>query len=69
VKNLRAGDTLTEGADVKNVGSTAGDEVSELYLAPPHTTVSPALALAGFERFHLAPGEIEHVIFHLDPRT
>jgi beta-glucosidase len=68
-KNLRAGDTLRVEADVKNVGSTAGDEVSELYLVPPHTAVSPALALAGFERFHLSPGEIKHVIFHLDPRT
>jgi beta-glucosidase len=68
-KRLRAGDTLTVEADVKNVGSTAGDEVSELYLAPPQTAVSPALALAGFERFHLSPGELKHVIFRLDPRT
>jgi beta-glucosidase len=68
-KNLRAGDSLTVEADVKNTGSLAGDEVAELYLAPPQTTVSPALALAGFERIHLAAGETRHVTFHLDPRT
>jgi beta-glucosidase len=66
-KNLRAGDTLTVEAEVKNVGATAGDEVSELYLA--HTTDFPVLALAGFERFHLAPCEVKHALFHLDPRT
>ena len=26
-------------------------------------------ALAGFERFHLSPGELKHVFFRLDPRT
>jgi beta-glucosidase len=67
--NLNAGDTLTVEADVKNAGSTAGDEVAELYLAPPKTNVSPALALAGFERVHLNAGETRHVTFHLDPRT
>ncbi len=54
---LHAGDTLTVGADVKNTGSRAGDEVAELYLVPPQTSVSPALALGGFTRIHLAPGE------------
>ena len=66
---LKAGDPLTVEADVKNTGSLAGDEVAELYLTPPQTGVSPALALAGFERIHLAAGETRHVTFHLDPRT
>ena len=66
---LHAGDTLTVDADVKNVGNLAGDEVAELYLAPPRTGVSPQLALAGFERLHLNAGETKHVTFHLDPRT
>jgi beta-glucosidase len=67
--NLNAGDTLTVEADVKNAGSTAGDEVAELYLAPPKTQTSPTLALAGFQRVHLSAGETRHVTFHLDPRT
>ncbi len=58
---LKAGDTLTVEADVKNTGTRAGDEVAELYLTPPHTNVSPNLALAGFTRVHLAPGETKHI--------
>jgi beta-glucosidase len=68
-RKLHAGDTLTVEADVKNTGQLAGDEVSELYLLPPHTNVSPKLALTGFERFHLDAGETKHVTFRLDPRT
>ncbi|MBS1804096.1 MAG: glycoside hydrolase family 3 C-terminal domain-containing protein [Acidobacteria bacterium] len=64
-----AGDTLTVETDVKNTGSAAGDEVAELYLIPPQTALSPKQALAGFQRFHLKPGETKHITFHLDPRT
>jgi beta-glucosidase len=67
-EKLRAGDALTVEADVKNTGAQAGDEVAELYLAPPQTDVSPKLALEGFERLHLDAGETKHVVFHLDPR-
>jgi beta-glucosidase len=68
-KNLHAGETLTVEADVKNTGSLAGDEVSELYLIPPQSPIAPAQALAGFERLHLSPSETRHITFHLDPRT
>ena len=68
-KTLKAGDPLTVEADVKNTGSLAGDEVSELYLIPPQSALSPKLALAGFQRFHLNPGETRHLTFTLDPRT
>jgi beta-glucosidase len=67
--SLHAGDTLTVEADVTNSGRLAGDEVAELYLTPPQTSVSPKLALAGFDRVHLKPGEKKHVTFTLDPRT
>jgi beta-glucosidase len=66
---LHAGDTLTVEADVTNIGSIAGDEVAELYLTPPRSDVSPRLQLAGFERVHLNPREMRHLVFHLDPRT
>jgi beta-glucosidase len=66
---LHAGETLTVEADVKNTGASAGDEVAELYLRPPQTAISPKLALAGFERVHLDPGESKHLTFHLNPRT
>ncbi|HEY1904179.1 MAG TPA: glycoside hydrolase family 3 C-terminal domain-containing protein [Terracidiphilus sp.] len=68
-KNVHADDTLAVEADVKNASSQPGDEVAELYLAPPQTPVSPTVALAGFERLHLNPGETRHVIFQLDSRT
>jgi beta-glucosidase len=61
---------LTLGVtDVKNTGTRDGDEVAELYPIPPHTNFSPALALDGFTRLHLAAGETRHVTFILDPRT
>ncbi len=66
---LHAGDSLTVEADVKNTGKRAGEEVAELYLVPPSTDVSPKLALDGFTRVSLAPGETKHVTFTLDPRT
>jgi beta-glucosidase len=66
---LKAGDTLTVQAEVHNTGSLPGDEVSELYLIPPQSRLAPRLALVGFMRFHLNPGETRHLTFTLDPRT
>ncbi len=67
--NLQAGADLTVEVEVKNTGTRDGDEVAELYLAPPKTSVSPRLELAGFSRVHLARGETRKVRFTLDPRT
>ena len=67
--SVQAGNTLTVEADVTNSGSDAGDEVAELYLAPPHTDLSPKVELAGFDRVHLNRGETKHLSFKLDPRT
>jgi beta-glucosidase len=70
-ETLQAGDTLTAEADVRNAGSIAGDEVAELYLMPPHEAnggLSPNVQLEGFQRVHLAAGQVKHVIFKLDPR-
>jgi beta-glucosidase len=68
---VHAGDTLTVEADVKNVAGRAGDDVAEVYLIPPHDAndgLSPNLQLVGFERVHLAPNTVKHVIFKLTPR-
>jgi hypothetical protein len=40
-------------ADVKNIGSTAGDEVVELYLTQQKASNTPIRLLAGFTRVHL----------------
>jgi beta-glucosidase len=69
--SLNAGDTLTVEADVRNTGKVAGDEVAELYLAPPkdgNGGLSPNVQLEGFERIHLTPGQTEHVTLKLTPR-
>jgi beta-glucosidase len=68
---LKAGDTLTVEADVRNTGKVAGDEVAELYLAPPkdgNGGLSPNLQLTGFQRLHLAPGQVQHITLRLAPR-
>jgi beta-glucosidase len=70
-QTVHAGDTLTLEADVRNTGKVAGDEVAELYLAPPKDSnggISPKLRLEGFQRIHLAPGQVEHVTLKLAPR-
>ncbi|HEY6848708.1 MAG TPA: fibronectin type III-like domain-contianing protein [Terracidiphilus sp.] len=36
---------------------------------PPHTDVSPRLALARFQRLHLDAGETQHGTFNLYPRV
>jgi beta-glucosidase len=68
---IQAGDTLTVQAEVRNAGSVTGDEVAELYLAPPQDAnggLSPHLQLEGFERIHLSPDESKQVTFRLNPR-
>ena len=65
---MHASGTHTVEAVAKNVGTVAGDEVAELYLAPPHTDVSPRLVLSGFQWLHLDASEARQVTFNLYPR-
>ncbi|WP_349770718.1 glycoside hydrolase family 3 C-terminal domain-containing protein [Steroidobacter cummioxidans] len=53
---------------VRNTSSRAGEEVAQLYLDPPHFEGAPRLALRGFQRFELKPGEQRTVTFELTPR-
>jgi beta-glucosidase len=49
---------------VRNAGAVAGDEVVQLYLREQVTSVAtPLIALKGFRRIHLAPGESQEVHF------
>ena len=66
--NLKAGDSLSVDADVRNVSQREGDEVVELYLSFPKSPVAPIRALRGFERITLVAGETQHVHFTLDAR-
>jgi beta-glucosidase len=53
---------------VKNVGDRAGGEVVQLYLHNDLSSVAqPVIALKGFTRVHLRPGEERMVTFRLGP--
>ena len=53
---------------VKNVGERAGDEVVQLYLHNDLASVAqPVIALKGFTRIHLGPGEERVVTLRLGP--
>jgi beta-glucosidase len=53
---------------VRNTSDRAGEEVVQLYLDPPAFEGAPRLALRGFQRVELQPGERRTVNFELSPR-
>jgi beta-glucosidase len=53
---------------VRNSGARAGDEVAQLYLNFPDQPGAPRVALRGFQRLSLKPGESRTVTFDLSPR-
>lgn len=59
---------LSVATRVRNTGERAGDEVAQLYLDFPDQPGAPRLALRGFQRITLAPGEERDVTFTLSPR-
>lgn len=65
-------DELLVFVDVKNVGSTFGKEVIQLYVRPKenerHIT-RPIRELKGFKKVGLNPGETKKVVFKLDKRS
>ena len=65
---LKAGDSLSVEADVRNVSQREGDEVVELYLSFPKSPGAPIHALRGFTRMELGAGETRHILFTLDAR-
>jgi beta-glucosidase len=67
-QSLKAGDPLTAEVSITNTGAVAGDEVAQLYLKFPALEGAPRIALRGFERIHLNPGETGKAVFHLNQR-
>lgn len=53
---------------VKNTSGRAGEEVAQLYLDPPDFEGAPRIALRGFQRLLLQPGESAHVSIELSAR-
>lgn len=63
---IKPSDPLEVSVDVRNSGTTQGDEVVQLYLHQQSGTSSrPVRELKGFQRVALAPGEIRNVKFTL----
>jgi beta-glucosidase len=67
-KDVEAGKPLGVDVSVENTSQVPGDEVAELYLDFPHEPGAPRVALRGFQRVSLAPGEKRHLHFDLAPR-
>jgi beta-glucosidase len=65
---IAANEEINVSVDVKNIGTTPGDEVVELYISHPEISGAPIRALAGFTRVHLAAGELRAVTIPLHNR-
>lgn len=67
---LPSGKTALIQARIRNTGDRAGHEVVQLYIRDMLSqTVQPVLALKGFKRIHLEPGEVKTVRFQLGPEA
>jgi beta-glucosidase len=53
---------------VTNTGKLPGDEVVQLYLKFPPVAGAPRIALRGFRRIHLDPGQSQQLQFDLKNR-
>jgi len=53
---------------VRNSGEREGSDVAQLYLTPSDFEGAPRLALRGFQRLDLKPGESRKITFELSPR-
>jgi len=67
-KAIDAGEPLTAEVTITNTGKREGDEVAQLYLDFPKVPGAPLVALRGFKRVHLQPGESQQVRFDLKDR-
>ncbi|GAA4756626.1 glycoside hydrolase family 3 protein [Sphingomonas daechungensis] len=54
--------------EVRNTGPREGNEVAQLYLDFPDAPGTPRLALRGFQRLSLKPGEVRALTFNLSTR-
>jgi beta-glucosidase len=61
---IAAGGKATVSVTVSNTGSRAGDEVVQMYVHhPTSSVVQPVIALRGFKRVHIEAGKSETVTF------
>ena len=63
-----AGTGIRVTTRLTNQGDRPGEEVAQLYLNFPDRPGTPRVALRGFQRVALRPGEARTVTFDLSPR-
>jgi beta-glucosidase len=63
-----AQDGIRVTTQVSNTGQRAGGDAVQLYLDFPDAPGTPNIALRGFQKVSLQPGETRHVTFTLSPR-
>lgn len=69
-KNIKDTDTVTISYKVKNTGSVAGAEISQVYVSDTESTIfRPSKELKGFNKVYLEPGEEKTVKITLDKRA
>lgn len=69
-KKIKDTDTVTVSFKIKNVGSVAGAEVAQIYVADKESTIfRPAKELKAFSKVFLEPGEEKTVSLDLDKRA
>ena len=68
MSSVDAGEPVAATVTVTNTGKVAGDEVVQLYLKFPDVAGAPRIALRGFQRVHLEPGESKLIHFELKDR-
>jgi beta-glucosidase len=65
---IPASGKATVSVTVSNTGSRAGDEVVQMYVHhPTSSVVQPVIALRGFKRVHIEAGKSETVTFEVGP--
>lgn len=66
--SINKDDSTTVSFVVKNTGSSAGDEVVQMYISDLLSSVArPVTELKGFQRVHLLPGEEKKIAFSITP--
>ncbi|MBJ8105770.1 MULTISPECIES: glycoside hydrolase family 3 C-terminal domain-containing protein [Bacillus cereus group] len=69
-KEIKDTETVSVTVNVKNIGSTAGKEIVQLYIKDIESTmIRPEKELKGFEKVELQPGEEKTVNFILNKRS
>ncbi|MDR4984236.1 glycosyl hydrolase [Bacillus cereus] len=69
-KEIKDIETVSVSVNVKNIGSTAGKEIVQLYIKDVESTmIRPEKELKGFEKVELQPGEEKTISFTLNKRS